>query len=104
MRIVLVDVGAIAHLSGDGSISGKASINENSLITTQKGIVIDSNRIVEIRNSEELVDEYGLPEIDISNTFSLKSEKANVISLGGRSIIPGLVDSHSHLILSLIHI
>ena len=98
MRIVLVDVGAIAHLSGDGSISGKASIDENSLITTQKGIVIDSNKIVEIRNSEELIDEYGLPEIDISNTFSLNSEKANVISLGGRSIIPGLVDSHSHLI------
>ena len=45
-----------------------------------------------------MVDEYGLPEIDISNTYSLNSEKANVISLGGRSIIPGLVDSHSHLI------
>ena len=98
MRIVLVDVGTIVHLSGEGSLSGKNMMGEDSLITSQKGIVIESNQIMEIKSSEELIDEYGLPNYEISNISKLNSQENNIVSLGGRAVIPGLVDSHSHLV------
>ena len=100
MRTILVDVGPIAHISGSGPLSGNSMIDENSLITHEKGIIIEDNQIMDIRDSNELVDEYGQPEFEISNLSNLNKEGNNIISLAGRAVIPGLVDSHSHLVWS----
>ncbi|RPG77709.1 MAG: hypothetical protein CBE08_000250, partial [Euryarchaeota archaeon TMED248] len=100
MRTILVDVGPIAHISGSGPLSGNSMIDENSLITHEKGIIIEDNQIMDIRDSNELVDEYGQPEFEISNLSKLNKEGNNIISLAGRAVIPGLVDSHSHLVWS----
>ena len=98
MRTVLVNVGDLAHLSGADSLTGKGMIDENSLIAKGMGIIIESGQIVKIQESEELIDEYGTPSLEIGNLSKFKQNETNVIYLGGRAIIPGLVDSHSHLI------
>ena len=98
MRTILVDVGPIAHISGIGPVSGKDLLDEERLITKGKGIIIEGNQIVEIRDSSELIDEYGESNIDINNISQINTQQNNVISLGGRAVIPGLVDSHSHLV------
>ncbi len=98
MRTVLVNVGDLAHLSGADPLTGKGMVDENSLIVKGMGIIIESGQIVKIQESEELIDEYGTPSLEIGNLSKFKQNETNVISLGGRAIIPGLVDSHSHLI------
>ena len=53
--------------------------------------------IIKICESSEAIAEYGLPTNHIDNPYKIKVEN-NVISVEGRAIIHGLIDSHSHLI------
>ena len=98
MRTVLVDIGPLVHLAGEGSLSGLNLTDEESLIALGKGIVVEGNQIVEVRNSEELVDEYGSPNYLLDELSKAHLDDIAVVSLEGRSVIPGIVDSHSHLI------
>ena len=99
MRTVILDIGPMAHLQGEGPLTGEAMVDESLISSAGKGIIIESGVITKISESLELEEEFGKPNSKfgtVNNNDNLNSDK--VISLGGRAIIPGLVDSHSHLI------
>ena len=100
MRTVLVDIGPLAHLSGNGPLTGLAMKDEKSLISYEKGIVIENDQIVKIANSNELLEEYGQPNTVLSKLSENTISNDRIVSLNGRSVIPGLVDAHSHIIWS----
>jgi imidazolonepropionase len=101
MRTILVDIGPLAHLGGFGPAVGQDLLNEELISAAGKGIVVESNEIVTIGESTELVDEYGPINRTLQNfDNSIDDGVDKVVSLEGRAIIPGLVDAHSHLIWS----
>lgn len=99
MQALLLDIGPLAHLShGGGFLRGQQMLDEENLVLPSgQGILTQDGVIVSIADSDELRDEYlggqkgsGLePEI---------IEGINVIEVEGRAIVPGLVDSHTHLL------
>ena len=94
MRTVYVDAGPIAHLSGKGSLKGHSMLDLEALVSPKgMGIVVQGNTIESISSSEELVDEYGLPDSEQPSDSEIK-----IVSLNGNAIIPGLVDGHTHLL------
>ena len=94
MRTVYVDAGPIAHLSGKGSLKGHSMLDSEALVSPKgMGIVVQGNTIESISSSEELVDEYGLPDSEQPSDSEIK-----IVSLNGNAIIPGLVDGHTHLL------
>tara|TARA_B100001093_G_scaffold259975_1_gene248476 strand:- start:1666 stop:2940 length:1275 start_codon:yes stop_codon:yes gene_type:complete len=96
MRTVYVDAGPIAHLSGKGPLKGLSMLHSEALVSPKgMGIVVQGNTIESISSSEELVDEYGLPDSEQSSDSEIK-----IVSLNGNAIIPGLVDGHTHLLWS----
>ena len=70
------------------NIGSMASVDENDTITVGKAIIVKDNVIMDIKDSKEAVDEF-------------ESSDSKLIDVGGKSVIPGLIDSHN---LSLIHI
>ena len=91
MRTILLDVGPLAHLSGEGPLSG-AMMSDYDLLTNPagKGIVIKNGVIDSIQESKVLEEEYG-SEND-------GTEECRIVSLKGHAVIPGLVDGHNHLL------
>ena len=88
MRRVFLDAGPIVHF---GNVT---RVNEHTLHNTSEsihesgmGLIVDDDIIIQISESDDLKNEYG------STT-----EEYEVISLGGSAIIPGLIDSHTHLL------
>ncbi|RJU84997.1 MAG: imidazolonepropionase [Candidatus Poseidoniales archaeon] len=82
MQRLLTNAGPIAHLSGNGPISGvidaEEYVSERGL-----GILVEDHVISRIAPSEELVEEY---------------TSAVILDLEDKAIVPGLVDSHTHLL------
>ena len=97
VRTILVDCGPIAHMSSTTQLVGNEMYSENLLFDEGKAIVIEDNEIIKICESSEAIEEYGLPNNHIDNPYKINVEN-NVISVEGRAIIPGLIDSHSHII------
>ncbi len=62
-----------------------ASVDENDAISDGKAIIVNSNVIEDIKDSDEVVDEY-------------ESSDSNLIDVSGKAIIPGLIDAHNHLL------
>ena len=94
MRTVYVDVGPLAHLSGDGPVAGDVSADVSDYVNpTGSGIVVIDGMIERIATSEELLDEYGMPTTETSIGKEYK-----VVSLNGNAVIPGFVDGHTHLL------
>ena len=83
MDRLLVNAGPIAHMSGDGPIVGNIDDNSEYVFEEGLGILVSDYMISKIGDSEELVSEYTGIEI---------------IDLEGKAVIPGLVDSHTHLL------
>lgn len=91
MRTVLLNLGPLAHLAGDGALVGASMSDCDSLVSPAgKGIVINAGVIESIQESSELEEEYG--------SEGKHSDELRVVSLGGHAVIPGLVDGHNHLI------
>jgi imidazolonepropionase len=91
MRTVLLDLGPLAHLSGDGPLCGSDMTNYELLtMPAGKGIVVIDGVIESIEESSELMEEYGGVEAS--------TEHVTVVSLGGDAVVPGLVDGHNHLL------
>ena len=94
----MVNAGEIAHMS-HGDIS-KPLIGEDmgdkdlNIFSKGLGILIEGGLITSIADSEELVSEY-FPSWDGD---SEKSVNKDIIDAKGGAIIPGFVDSHTHLI------
>ena len=84
---IFVNAGAMAHFStGDltAPLVGLAMSSAEQIHQPGFGLVIESGIIQKIAHSEEIMAEYG--------------HLSNVHDLGGRAIIPGFVDAHTHLL------
>jgi len=91
MRTVLLDLGPLAHLAGEGALVGPSMSDAESLVSSAgTGIVVVDGIIESIQESSTLEEEYG---VDGYDTGELR-----VVSLQGHAVIPGLVDGHNHLI------
>ena len=88
VRTILVDCGPIAHMASPTQLVGKAMYNENLLYCEGKAIVIENDEIINICESSEAIEEYGLPVNHIDSPYNIDAEN-NVISVEGRAIIPG---------------
>ena len=96
MRTVFVDAGPLAHLAGDGSVAGDVSDKlEEFVRPAGSGLVINAGQIERIAESEELIDEYGVPTVREAGNSDY-----SVVSLNGMAVIPGFVDGHTHLLWS----
>ncbi|MFL2974780.1 MAG: imidazolonepropionase [Candidatus Thalassarchaeaceae archaeon] len=99
MRTLLYNCGEVAHLStGDDEfpLSGERMVDRESLIFPPgMGILIDSGKILEISPMQEIVAEF-------APWYPTKSENGGtkVVDVGGMSVVPGFVDSHTHLVWS----
>tara|TARA_B110000444_G_scaffold244319_1_gene263660 strand:+ start:13105 stop:14373 length:1269 start_codon:yes stop_codon:yes gene_type:complete len=92
MRTVYLDAGPIAHLSGEGPLQGQQMLDSSKLVMPPgMGIVVERDTIVSISPSEELKSEYG-------STSDHSNHELKIIQLNGKAIIPGFVDSHTHLL------
>jgi imidazolonepropionase len=91
MRTVLLDLGPLAHLAGEGALVGPSMSDAESLVSSAgTGIVVVDGIVESIQESSTLEEEYG---VDGYDTGELR-----VVSLQGHAVIPGLVDGHNHLI------
>ena len=94
MRTVFLDVGPMAHLSGEGPLQGHSLFDSDGLIDEPgMGIVVLGDTIEKIASSAELQDEYGAASDKPDST-----SEVSVLSLQGNAVIPGLVDGHTHLL------
>ncbi len=83
MARLLYNAGPIAHLSGEGPLSGISMTNPNLIYPKGMAILIENEIITKIGETEELIEEFG---------------QAELTDLEGRAVIPGLVDAHAHLL------
>ena len=92
MRLLLHNSGPVATLaSGDlnSPLTGTdMSDTESMVMEGNNGILIDGDIISKISQSEELTHEFGT---DDNSTL-------HIIDCKGKAIIPGFVDSHTHLL------
>ena len=82
MQTLLHNAGPIAHLAGKGPLVGHIDV-ESQVLDSGMAILIEDHMIVKIGPSEELLEEFS---------------NADRIDLGGKAVVPGLVDSHTHLL------
>ena len=100
MRVLVVNAGEVAHLShGDLSkpLKGQEmSDKELNVYEKGKGLLIGDGKVLKIADSDELISEF-CPSWDGAKE---KSDGISVVNARGNAIIPGFVDSHTHLIWS----
>ncbi|MED6338251.1 MAG: hypothetical protein VYC12_04415, partial [Candidatus Thermoplasmatota archaeon] len=63
--------------------------NEDWLIADGKAIIVEGNQIAEIVDSKTALDDYS-SHVDHSET--------SLVDANGKAIIPGLIDSHTHIV------
>ena len=89
MRTLLANAGPIAHLAGEGSLIGDDFADTEKLVTPAgMAILVEGDKIGKIVNSQEALDEFGTES----------NNDIKIIDLEGKAVIPGLVDSHTHLL------
>ena len=104
MRHLVIGIGDLAHLDDgtSGLINGNQMSDENKLISKDMGILINDGIIEKVQPQEELIDEY-IPSIskNLQNNLEiLEINDLRITNAGGNAVIPGLIDSHTHLIWS----
>ena len=92
MRTLLVDAGPMVHFTNPLKNSSTPSIEE-SIYTAGAAILIEDGLITRIEDSLVLREEYSYHGDDPSIVDDLRMR-----SLGGKAVIPGLIDAHTHLV------
>ena len=92
MRTILVDAGPIVHFS-DPSPKAAPHGFEDSVMSEGMAIIIDDGVVVSIQDSQSVREEYSFRGDEPKNT-----NDTSIRSLEGRAVIPGLIDTHTHLI------
>lgn len=92
MGLLLLNCGPVATLS-DGDINlpligNQMSDIESQTIDGNNGILMSNDSIEKISQSEELSHEYGFED----------TQSMQIFDCNGKAIIPGFVDSHTHLL------
>ncbi len=64
--------------------------NDKWILSEGKAIIIDGNTIEDVQDSSDALDDY--------ESHSNYSQKVKLVDVNGRAVIPGLIDSHSHLV------
>lgn len=80
--------------------------DEESLISEKSSLLIENGLISKILPEDEMLDEF-LPSFNKNDTAKYKNKvtklmigNSNVTHVGGLSVIPGLIDGHTHLLWS----
>ena len=98
MGVLVANCGEIAHMSsGDASkpLVGAAMMDkETNVHPPGMGILMSDSSIVRIADSESLCSEFA-PWWDGSDTTM---GETRVLDAAGKAVIPGLIDSHTHLL------
>ena len=97
MRTLLVNCGEVAHLSVgnlESPLSGVQLEDRDQLVhLSGMSILIEDGLIERIGPTTDLVAEFApwFPGLD-------KSAETEVIDVGGKAVVPGFVDCHTHLV------
>jgi len=103
MRHLLLNAGPIAHMNPRGKkgplVGAEMSDAQSLIYDPGQAILLDKSSILEIGDSEELQSEY-LPELKLSSKIPevVKVGEMKIWDLAGKAVVPGLIDSHSHII------
>ena len=89
---LLVDAGPMVHFETTMSHPSNAPIEE-SISAGGLAILIEDGLIAKIQSSQEVREEYSY-----HGNEPILLDDLNIQSLGGKAVIPGLIDSHSHLV------
>ncbi|WP_438995168.1 imidazolonepropionase [Poseidonia sp.] len=92
MPTLLVDAGPMVHFETTMSHPSNAPIEE-SISAGGLAILIEDGLIAKIQSSQEVREEYSY-----HGNEPILLDDLNIQSLGGKAVIPGLIDSHSHLV------
>ena len=90
MRTVLYNCGPIVCFDSDKPLVGQQMLNDDWIKPAGMAIIINNNVIESIQDSEAALDDY---ESHLSNSINTK-----LIDVNKRAIVPGLIDSHTHLV------
>ena len=83
MKRLLVNLGPLVHLSGNGPIAGDLTDETSHVLPAGMAILVNEHVIERIGHEGDLIEEYqGIETIDLE----------------GKAVIPGLVDAHTHLL------
>lgn len=88
MRTVLINCGPIVHVDSNEPVTGHEMLDDKWIFSKGKAIVVNGLQIESIRDSQEVLDDYQ----------SHDSNEVTVVDVGGNAIIPGLIDSHTHMV------
>ena len=105
MRALILNCGPIAHLENgaSGPLQGRAMCNAEELIHGPgMGMLLEDGIISKITESEELQSEFSVISPMTGTTLArlADSGEVEVWDCSGLAVIPGLIDSHSHLFLN----
>lgn len=92
MPTLLVDAGPMVHFETTMSHPSNAP-HEESISAGGLAILIENGCIAKIQSSQEVREEYSY-----HGNEPILLDDLNIQSLGGKAVIPGLIDSHSHLV------
>ena len=88
MRTVLINCGPIVHVDSNEPITGHEMLDDKWIFSKGKAIVVNGLQIESIGDSQDVLDDYQ----------SHDSNEVTVVDVGGNAIIPGLIDSHTHIV------
>lgn len=92
MRTILVDAGPVVHFDGIENIPSKGNI-EDAVLAEGKAFIIEGGEITSMRDSQVVREEFSY-----HGDEPLDESDLRIRSLGGRAVIPGLIDTHTHLV------
>ena len=91
MRTVIHNCGPIITFDSDTPVVGKNMTDDKWILPAEKAIIILDEAIEEVVDSREALDDY-------QSHVAEGVDKTEIIDAKGRAIIPGLIDSHTHIV------